>query len=145
MLFRSGKAMNLASLIASDMLYSDHHDEVIPIPVLRSYSEGLSPEEYWAGTYGARRGIMSTKFATQEAGFLSKQLNQAGHRLVVMGEEPDETPDAPLRGMIADTDPVRPRKCATSPASSPTAAMTNSRARGTCRTWNSPRRSIKSC
>ena len=99
-----GKAMNLASLIASDMLYSDHHDEVIPIPVLRSYSEGLSPEEYWAGTYGARRGIMSTKFATQEAGFLSKQLNQAGHRLVVMGEEPDETPDAPLRGMIADTD-----------------------------------------
>lgn len=99
-----GKAMNLASLIASDMLYSDHHDEVIPIPVLRSYSEGLSPEEYWAGTYGARRGIMSTKFATQEAGFLSKQLNQAGHRLVVMGEEPEEEAGAPLRGMIADTD-----------------------------------------
>jgi hypothetical protein len=99
-----GKAMNLASLIASDMLYSDHHDEVIPIPVLRSYSEGLSPEEYWAGTYGARRGIMSTKFATQEAGFLSKQLNQAGHRLVVMGEEPDEVEGASLRGMIADTD-----------------------------------------
>jgi len=99
-----GKAMNLASLIASDMLYSDDHDEVIPIPVLRSYSEGLSPEEYWAGTYGARRGIMSTKFATQEAGFLSKQLNQAGHRLVVMGEDSDEVEDAPLRGMIADTD-----------------------------------------
>ena len=78
-----GKPMNLASLLGSDMLYSDHRDEVIPIPVLRSYSEGLSPEEYWAGTYGARRGIIATKFATQDAGFLSKQLNQAGHRLVV--------------------------------------------------------------
>lgn len=101
-----GKPMNLASLLAADMLYSDHRDEVIPIPVLRSYSEGLSPEEYWAGTYGARRGIIATKFATQEAGFLSKQLNQAGHRLVVMGEDgEDETdPEAPARGMIVDTD-----------------------------------------
>lgn len=100
-----GKPMNLASLLAADMLYSDHRDEVIPIPVLRSYSEGLSPEEYWAGTYGARRGIIATKFATQEAGFLSKQLNQAGHRLVVMGEdgEADTDPEAPARGMIVDT------------------------------------------
>lgn len=96
-----GKPMNLASLLGSDMLYSDHRDEVIPIPVLRSYSEGLSPEEYWAGTYGARRGIIATKFATQEAGFLSKQLNQAGHRLVVVDEEGD---DDDTRGMVVDTD-----------------------------------------
>ena len=99
-----GKPMNLASLLGGDMLYSDHRDEVIPIPVLRSYSEGLTPEEYWAGTYGARRGIIATKFATQDAGFLSKQLNQAGHRLVVMDEEGDEDPDAPARGMVVDTD-----------------------------------------
>lgn len=96
-----GKPMNLASLLGSDMLYSDHRDEVIPIPVLRSYSEGLSPEEYWAGTYGARRGIIATKFATQEAGFLSKQLNQAGHRLVVVDEEGD---DDDTRGMVVDTE-----------------------------------------
>jgi hypothetical protein len=99
-----GKPMNLASLLGGDMLYSDHRDDVIPIPVLRSYSEGLTPEEYWAGTYGARRGIIATKFATQDAGFLSKQLNQAGHRLVVMDEEGDEDPDAPARGMVVDTD-----------------------------------------
>jgi hypothetical protein len=99
-----GKPMNLASLLASDMLYSDHRDEVIPIPVLRSYSEGLSPEEYWAGTYGARRGIIATKFATQEAGFLSKQLNQAGHRLVVMDEDSPEEQQDNVRGLVVDTD-----------------------------------------
>lgn len=99
-----GKPMNLASLIASDMLYSDHRDDVIPIPVLRSYSEGLSPEEYWAGTYGARRGIIATKFATQEAGFLSKQLNQSGHRLVVMDEDAPEEQQDNVRGLIVDTD-----------------------------------------
>lgn len=65
-----GNKMNLASLLASDGLYQDHRDRVIPIPVLRSYSQGLSPAEYWAGTYGARQGVMSVKFATQDAGFL---------------------------------------------------------------------------
>jgi DNA-directed RNA polymerase subunit beta' len=99
-----GKPMNLASLLGGDMLYSDHRDDVIPIPVLRSYSEGLTPEEYWAGTYGARRGIIATKFATQDAGFLSKQLNQAGHRLVVMDEDEEHDPEAPTRGMVVDTD-----------------------------------------
>jgi len=99
-----GKSMNLTSLLGSDMLYSDQRDDVIPIPVLRSYSEGLSPAEYWAGTYGARKGIMATKFATQDAGFFNKQLNQTSHRLVVTGEDAEEAEDAPIRGLVVDTD-----------------------------------------
>ena len=98
-----GNKMNLSSLLGSDMLYSDHRDEVIPVPVIRSYSEGLSPAEYWAGTYGARKGVMATKFATQEAGFLSKQLNQVAHRLVVRDLDGDGDPDV-IRGMPVDTD-----------------------------------------
>ncbi len=65
-----GNQMNLASLLGSDLLYSDHRDRPIPIPVLHSYSEGLTPAEYWAGAYGARKGVTSAKFATQDAGFL---------------------------------------------------------------------------
>lgn len=57
-----GNKMNLASLRGSDGLYQDHHSNIIPVPVLRSYSQGLSPAEYWAGTYGARLGVMATKF-----------------------------------------------------------------------------------
>lgn len=101
-----GKPMNLASLLGSDMLYTDHRDRVIPIPVLRSYSQGLSPEEYWAGTYGARRGIIATKFATQKAGYFSKQLNAAAHRLVVSGEDSDEPfdPSTPRGYAVATAD-----------------------------------------
>ena len=95
-----GKVMNLASLLGSDLLYADHRDRPLPIPVLRSYSEGLSPAEYWAGTYGARKGIMATKFATQEAGFLSKQLNQVAHRLMVTADDyEDEGQRRILRGV----------------------------------------------
>lgn len=96
-----GNKMNLGSLLGGDMLYSDHRDQVIPLPVLSSYSDGLRPMEYWAATYGARRGTMATKFATQDAGFLSKQLNQVAHRLMVVGEDDDR--DIPDRGLPVDT------------------------------------------
>jgi len=97
-----GNKMNLGSLLGGDMLYSDHRDDVIPLPVLSSYSEGLKPMEYWASMYGARRGTMATKFATQDAGYLSKQLNQVSHRLMVVGD--DDERDLPDRGLPVDTD-----------------------------------------
>jgi len=98
-----GNEMNLSSLRGSDMLYTDHHDNVIPLPVIRSYSQGLTPAEYWAGTYGARKGVMATKFATQDAGFLSKQLNQISHRLMVSALDHDQEYPA-NRGLPVDVD-----------------------------------------
>jgi hypothetical protein len=99
-----GSKMNLSSLLGGDLLYSDQRDNPLPIPVLRSYSEGLSPAEYWAGSYGARKGIMATKFATQDAGFLSKQLNQIAHRLVVTDKDyTDEGRRGIQRGLPIDT------------------------------------------
>jgi hypothetical protein len=100
-----GNEMNLASLRGSDVLYTDHHGNTLPIPVTRSYSQGLSPVEYQAGTYGARKGVMATKFATQDAGFLSKQLNQINHRLMVVGDDYDDEEQQILqRGFPVDTD-----------------------------------------
>lgn len=64
-----GNATNLRTLRAGDLLYVDHHNRPIPIPILRSYSQGLTPAEYYAGTFGARKGVVDTKFAVQDAGF----------------------------------------------------------------------------
>jgi len=98
-----GSAMNLASLQASDLLYMDHRGRVIPFPVLRSYSQGLTPAEYWAGTYGSRKGLIDTKFAVQDAGYLSKQLNQIVHRGLITALDHDK-PYATTRGMPVDTE-----------------------------------------
>jgi hypothetical protein len=48
------------------------------------------------------QGTMATKFATQDAGFLSKQLNQVAHRLMVVDE--DDPRAAPRVGLPVDTD-----------------------------------------
>ncbi len=110
-----GNKMNLSSLLGSDGLYSDQNDNVMAVPVLRSYSEGLTPAQYWTGTYGARRGVLAAKFAVRDAGYLSKQMNQLAHRLVVVGDDAEDDDDDPedeevierrklLRGVPVDSD-----------------------------------------
>jgi len=82
-----GKAADLRSLMVGDMLVTDQDDRLIPVPMTHGYAGGLDPAEYWAGAYGARKGTISTKFATQEAGFFGKQLIQAAHRQVVTSRD----------------------------------------------------------
>lgn len=77
-----GNKGNLASLRGSDALYVDHRERTIPVPVLHSYSQGLSPLEYWAGSYGARKGVLATKMATADAGYFCLEENT----LVRMGD-----------------------------------------------------------
>lgn len=97
-----GNAMNLASLKGGDVLYTDHRDRALPVPVLHSYSQGLRPAEYWAGTYGARKGVLATKFAVAEAGDLGKQLNRLSHRLLVTALDAEQ-PSAEIRGLPVET------------------------------------------
>jgi len=78
-----GKANQFRSLVAGDLLLVDHRDNPVPIPVINSYAEGVTPAEYWASAYGARKGSISVKFAVPKSGYLGKQLIFAGHRMVV--------------------------------------------------------------
>jgi DNA-directed RNA polymerase subunit beta' len=84
-----GNSDQLKQLVVGDMLVKDHRDRVIPVPVLHGYAHGVDPAEYWAASYGARRGSISTKFATQDAGFFGKQLVMTTHRLVVSDKKPE--------------------------------------------------------
>jgi shikimate kinase len=97
----------LSSLVGADLLYTDHRGNVLPVPVTRSYSQGLSPVEYFAGAYGARKGILDLKASTAKAGFLGKQLVAANHRLLVSALDDDRPYDEAMpRGMpIATDDP----------------------------------------
>lgn len=56
-----GKPENLKSLLAGDTLYADSNYEPVPIPVTRSFDQGLSPAQFFAGTFGARLAIVLTK------------------------------------------------------------------------------------
>lgn len=100
-----GNKFNLNSLRGADLLYTDHTGKVLPIPVMRAYAMGLRPHEYFAGAFGARKGVIDLKAATQDAGFFAKQLVQANHRLLVSDID-DQNPydESNPRGFPVDTD-----------------------------------------
>jgi len=100
-----GNKINVNSLRGADLLYTDHRGRALPIPVTRSYSMGLKPHEYFAGAFGARKGIIDLKAATQDAGFFAKQLVQAAHRLLVSQTDSDDPYDElNPRGFPVETD-----------------------------------------
>ena len=102
-----GNKYSLNSLIGADLQYVDHRNEPIAIPVLNSYSRGLTPAEYFAAAFGARKGVIDTKTATADAGFYGKQLTQMAHRLLVTADDDDDEErlaTAHDRGMPSDVD-----------------------------------------
>lgn len=97
-----GNFDNFMSLIAGDMLYTDQKYNNIPFPVLKGYAEGLDPHEYWAGTYGARQGVVLLKLGTATAGYAAKRIMQAAHRANIVDlDAPDPEPGTPqsIRGL----------------------------------------------
>ncbi len=91
-----GNQVQFAGVNVGDLLVQDHRDNAIPVAMTNSYAEGLDPVEYWAGSYGARKGMVDLKFATPKGGFLGKQLALAAHRLVVTEEDCGTTNGIPV-------------------------------------------------
>lgn len=94
-----GNKGQLNSNIGADWLVVDPQGNPVPVPIKNSYSEGLTPAEYFASSYGTRTGLISTKFAVQDAGYLSKQLAAAAHDLVVTQDDCETN-----RGIPTSTD-----------------------------------------
>ena len=82
-----GNAMQLAGMLSTPGYFSDAKGKAIPIFVRRSFAEGLNPWEFYAATFGARQGVLSTKFATREAGDLGKQMNLVSEGLTVTEDD----------------------------------------------------------
>jgi len=102
-----GNAHNLNSLLGADLLYTNHKGDPVAIPVMRSYSQGLRPAEYYAGTFGARKGIIDLQQATADAGYLAKQLRAATHRLLVSEVDDEQEYDEQRpRGLPVSTGDV---------------------------------------
>lgn len=82
-----GKPAQYNIMVGSPLMYTDHLDNPIPIPVLNSASDGFDPVEYWASAYGARKGAISSKFSVRDSGYFSKKLALALQRSVITEDD----------------------------------------------------------
>lgn len=82
-----GNQDQLSAMINTPGTYQDAKGNTIPFYIRRSYAEGLTPAEFWANLYGARSSVISTKFATAQAGALGKLFSSAGIEQVVTEDD----------------------------------------------------------
>ena len=82
-----GNQDQLSAMMNTPGIYKDPSGRTVPLFIRHSFAEGLSPAEYWAGTYGARTGVVSTKFATAKAGELGKLLSSASVEQVITEDD----------------------------------------------------------
>lgn len=64
----------LQQMVLSPMLLENARGRVIPVPVTKSYAEGLDTSGYWVASSGARKGLVDRVLQTQKPGALSKQI-----------------------------------------------------------------------
>ena len=70
--------------------------QIIENPILANFKEGLSVQEYFISTHGARKGLADTALKTADAGYLTRRLVDVSHD-VIINEEDCGT----LRGLVA--------------------------------------------
>lgn len=101
-----GNPASLSRIIASDLMYADAQGKPVPIPILNSYSKGLTPGEFTASSFGARKGVVEAKMSTASGGFLAKLIGGTAHRMVVTDVDGDGDLDVTDRGLPVETSDV---------------------------------------
>ncbi|HZV71844.1 MAG TPA: DNA-directed RNA polymerase subunit beta' [Saprospiraceae bacterium] len=74
----------LRGLMAKPRKSGDTGRAVIENPILSNFLDGLSVQEYFISTHGARKGLADTALKTADAGYLTRRLVDVAQDVVVM-------------------------------------------------------------
>ena len=78
-----GNLTQVSQLIGIRGLISDSNGQIMEIPILHNFSEGLTLTDYLLSTYGARKGIVDTSLKTADAGYLTRRLIYSSKDLII--------------------------------------------------------------
>ena len=71
--------------------------EIIESPITSNFKEGLSVQEYFISTHGARKGLADTALKTADAGYLTRRLVDVAQDVVI-----SELDCGTINGILAD-------------------------------------------
>jgi len=77
----------LSQMMGMKGLVQNPKGEIIELPILSSYKEGLSVLEYFIASHGARKGSSDTALKTASAGYLTRRLIDATQELIITDDD----------------------------------------------------------
>jgi len=82
---------NTAAITMMPGILNDANDKPIPMPISRSYSEGLGTSAYWAAAHGARGGNIKKSVSSFMPGWMTKDLINSVYGVRIASEDPVDT------------------------------------------------------
>lgn len=78
-----GSVNNFVQLIGTRGLMAGPNNKTIEIPVKDCFRMGMSVNEYFTATHGARKGMTDTALKTADSGYLTRRLVDVSHSVVI--------------------------------------------------------------
>jgi DNA-directed RNA polymerase subunit beta' len=78
-----GSWAQLAQMVVMKGLVENPKGEIIEIPILNSYKEGLTTLAYFINVHGARKGASDTALKTAKAGYLTRRMIDVSHDAII--------------------------------------------------------------
>ena len=82
---------NTAAITLMPGIVMDANDVPMPIPIIKSYSEGLDTFGYWAAAHGARGGNIKKSVSSFMPGWLTKDLMNSIYDTNIYSDKPMDT------------------------------------------------------
>jgi len=87
-----------SQLVMGPILVQDPKKRTVPVPLTKSFGEGLPVSQYWASLHGARKGTLDRAAGTKDPGALTKELINT-----VIGQSIDKKDCGTTRGSLLNT------------------------------------------
>ncbi len=87
-----GSKQQIRQLAGMRGLMAKPSGEIIEVPITSNFREGLTVQQYFISTHGARKGLADTALKTADSGYLTRRLVDVAQD-VIISEEDCGTPD----------------------------------------------------
>ncbi|HTX48904.1 MAG TPA: DNA-directed RNA polymerase subunit beta' [Caulobacteraceae bacterium] len=74
--------------------------EIIETPIISNFKEGLTVQEYFNSTHGARKGLADTALKTANSGYLTRRLVDVAQDCIITEEDCGTTRGITLRAVV---------------------------------------------
>jgi DNA-directed RNA polymerase subunit beta' len=78
-----GNMSQVRQLVGMRGLMSDPKGQIIDIPIIANFREGLTVTDYIISAYGARKGVVDTALKTADSGYLTRRLIEVAQEVVI--------------------------------------------------------------
>jgi DNA-directed RNA polymerase subunit beta' len=72
-----GSDSQLMQIVSAPGILMDAKDRKVPVPIKKSYAEGVTTSDYFVSAYGVRKGMIDRALATSKPGALNKDIMAA--------------------------------------------------------------------